>query len=49
MKKVAKAEGETIVSIPSIVRMTVVAIEPQVIVIVFHLEDVEVAIRIGNV
>jgi len=49
MKRVAKTENEAIVSIPEIVSIAIVAIEPQIIVVVFHLEDVRVAIRISNV
>ena len=49
MKRFAKTENKTVVSIPEIVRMTIVAIEPQIIVIVFNVEDVEVAIGVSNV
>ena len=49
MKKIAKTEYKGIVSIPPVVRMTIVAIEPTLIIVVFHVEDVEVAVRIGYV
>ena len=49
MKRFAKTENKTVVGIPEIVRIAIVAIEPQIIVIVFNVEDVEVAIRVGNV
>ena len=49
MKRFAKTENKTVVGIPEIVRIAIVAIEPQTIVIVFNVEDVEVAIRISNV
>ncbi len=50
MKRFARAnEDETVVAVPEIVRVAVVAIQPQVIVIVFHFENVEVTIRVRNV
>ncbi len=49
MKRFAKTENKTVVGIPEIVRIAIVAIEPQIIVIVFNVEDVEVAIRVSNV
>ena len=49
MKRFAKTENKTVVGIPEIVRIAIVAIEPQTIVIVFNVEDVEVAIRVSNV
>lgn len=49
MKRFAKTENKTVVSIPEIDRIAIVAIEPQIIVIVFNVEDVRVAIRVGNV
>jgi hypothetical protein len=49
MKRIAKTENKTVVGIPEIVRIAVVTIEPQTIIIVFNVEDVEVAIRISNV
>lgn len=49
-KRVARQnEHETIVAIPEVVRVIIVAVEPQVIVIVFHVEQVEVAVRVSNV
>jgi len=50
MKRFARAnEDETVVVIPEVVRVTVVAVQPQIIVIVFHLENVEVTVRVRNV
>ena len=49
MKRFAKTENKTVVGIPEIVRIAVVTIEPQTIIIVFNVEDVEVAIRVSNV
>jgi hypothetical protein len=49
MKRFAKTENKMVVGIPEIVRIAIVAIEPQIIVIVFNVEDVEVAIRVSNV
>lgn len=40
-------EDETVVGIPEVVRVAVVAVEPTLIVVVFNVEDVEVAVRIG--
>ena len=48
-KTVATTEDKTVVSVPDIVGMTVVAVEPQLIVIVLHVEDVEVAVAVGCV
>lgn len=51
MKRFAKTENKTVVGIPEIVRIAIVAIvaiEPQII-IVFNVEDVEIAIRVSNV
>ena len=45
----AKTENKTVVGIPESVRTAEVTIEPQTIIIVFNVEDVEVAIRISNV
>jgi len=49
MKRFAKTENKTVVGIPEIIRIAIVAIEPQIIVIVFNVENVEAAIRINNV
>ncbi len=38
------AEHETIVAIPDIVRIVIVAVEPQAIVIAFDVEHVEVTV-----
>ncbi len=49
MKKVASDEHETVVSVPEVVRMAVVAIEPLPIIIVFDVDHVEVAVRVRDV
>lgn len=49
MKSVVAAEHPSIDSIPDIVRVTIVAVEPKVVVIALDIEHVEVAIRISNV
>ncbi|HAJ44491.1 hypothetical protein A3K33_03145 [Candidatus Azambacteria bacterium RIFOXYC1_FULL_41_20] len=50
MKQFARTDkNEAVVVIPEIVRVTVVAVQPQIIVIMFNLENVEVAIRVGNI
>jgi hypothetical protein len=49
-KKVAgKAEDPDIVGIPDTVRIVVIAVEPQAIIVVFHVEHVQIAIRVENV
>jgi hypothetical protein len=40
-------EDETADGIPEVVRVAVVAVEPTLVVVVFDVEDVEIAIRIG--
>lgn len=40
-------EDETVVGIPEVVRVAVVAVKPTLVVVVFNVEDVEVAVRIG--
>lgn len=48
-KKVAGTdEHPLIVGIPDVVGVAIIAVEPQAIVIVFHIEHVEVAVRIVN-
>jgi hypothetical protein len=49
IKRVATSEDEAIVEIPDIVGVVVVAVEPQVRVIPLHVEQLEVAIRVGNI
>lgn len=44
MKRVATGKDEAIVRIADEVRMTVVRVEPTIIVVVFDIEHVEVAI-----
>ena len=48
MKKFASPEHEPVVGIEEIVRVTVVAVEPEAVVIVLHIEDVQVAVRIAK-
>ena len=47
MKRFATEEDETVVTVPEIVRVAVVGIEPAFVVIVFNVEQVEVAIRVS--
>ena len=47
MKRVATEEDETVVAVPDIVRVAVVSVEPAFVVIVFNVEQVEVAIRVS--
>jgi len=49
MKSIAASKDPAIVSIPNIVRLAVVAVEPTTIAIVRDAEHVEVAIRVSNV
>ncbi len=49
MKRVARTnEHETVVAVPKVVRVAIVAVEPQPVVIVFHAEHVEVAGRVAE-
>ena len=48
MKRVAGTEDELVVSVPEVVRVAIVAVEPATVVIVLHVEDVEVAVRIAE-
>ena len=49
-KKVAGAdEHPAIVGIPDVVGIVVVAVEPKLGVIAFHVEHVQVAVRVENV
>jgi hypothetical protein len=47
MKRFATEEDETVVTVPEIVRVAVVSVEKATIVIVFNVEQVEVAIRVS--
>ena len=50
MKRIATHEHPTVVSIPDVVSVAVVGIQPLLaIVIALDIEDVEVAIRVGCV
>ncbi|MFA5318009.1 MAG: hypothetical protein WC323_00825 [Patescibacteria group bacterium] len=49
IKKVATHEDKTVVAIPEVIRVTIVAVEPELVAIVFNVEQVEVAVRISNV
>jgi len=42
-------EHPTVVSVPDVVRVAVVAVQPQFVVVVFDIEHVQVAVRISNV
>lgn len=47
MKQVARYEDEAIVSIPEVLGIVIVAVQPEVVVIAFHVEHVEIAVRVG--
>jgi hypothetical protein len=49
MKRVAADEHHTVVSIPEIVGIAVVAVEPETVVIVFDVPHVEVAVRVSKI
>ena len=49
IKRVAGDEQETIVGIELIVRVAISVVQPQTIVIVFHVEQAGIAVRIRNV
>lgn len=48
MKRVAPHEHPAVVSIPEVVRVAVVAVEPATIVVVFDVEHVEVIVRVAD-
>ena len=49
-KRVAgEDKHEPVVAMPDVMRVIIVRIEPQVIAIAFHVEQVEAAVRVGNV
>jgi hypothetical protein len=41
-------EDETVTAIPDVVGLVIVAVEPQTIIIVLHVEQLEIAIRVSN-
>ena len=41
-------EHPLVVSIPDVVGVVIVAVEPQTIIIVFHVEHVQVTVRVTN-
>ena len=45
-ERVATDEDEAVVSIPMVIRIAVVAVEPQLVLVVFDVEHVEVAVRV---
>ena len=49
MKRVAKAEYPAIVTVPEVVGVAIVAVEPLVVVITLDVEDVGIAIRVDYV
>ncbi len=48
MKRVAPHEHPAVVSVPEVVRVAVVAVEPATIVVVFDVEHVEVVVRVAD-
>lgn len=49
MKTVAGHEDKLIVSIPPIVRIGIVRIEPRTVLVAFKIEHIRVAVRVGYV
>jgi hypothetical protein len=49
MKRVAETEDKHIVAIPEVVSVTIVAIEPQIVIVVFDIEQFAVAIGISYI
>lgn len=47
MKIFATEEDEAVVTVPDIVRIAVVSVEPELVVIVFNVEQVDVALRVS--
>ena len=47
--RVATDEDETVVSVVEVVRIPVVAVQPQLVVVVIDRENVAVAVRVGHV
>ena len=48
MKRVAEAENEPVLRKEQVVGVTVVPVEPETVLIVFDVEDVQVAVRIAD-
>jgi hypothetical protein len=44
-----KTEHPTVVRVPDVVGVVVVAVEPETILVMLDVEDLEVAVRVGNV
>jgi hypothetical protein len=49
MKRVAPDKDELIVGIPEVGRIIPVRVEPKPVIILLHIKDVQVAIRVRNV
>lgn len=49
MKRFAADEHPVVVAIPDVVGVVVVAVQPRAVIIAFHVEHLEVAIRVGYV
>jgi hypothetical protein len=48
MKRAAGTKDKPVVSIPEIVMVAIVAVEPLTIVIMLHVEDFQIAVRIAE-
>lgn len=48
MKRVAEAEDEQVLGVVQVVGVTIVPVEPQTVLIVFDVEDVQVTVRIAD-
>jgi len=48
-ERIATDEHEAVVSIPDVVGVAIVGVEPLLVAVVLHVEHVEVAVRVGYV
>ncbi len=49
MKRLARPENKLIVTVPLVVWIPIVVVEPQIVAIVFHIENPRIAITVGYV
>lgn len=48
MKRFATEENEATVAIPPVVETTIIVVQPQLVIVAIDVEQVRVAIRVGN-
>ena len=48
-KTLSETEHELVVGIPLVARIRPIVVQPQAVVVAFHIEDVRVAIAVGSV